>query len=116
MHDMIADIGMEYDIGSRDQQPPPEVHNFYRFLVTLEEKVCDGTELTALQAVTRLLGIKSKYNFSNQCYNDIMKFIIDLILAKHNMPKDLYLSKKIIAGLKMDYEKIDASEKNCMLF
>jgi hypothetical protein len=40
-----------------------------------------------------------------------MKFVIDLILAKHNMPKDLYQSKKIVVGLKMDNEKIDACEK-----
>jgi hypothetical protein len=32
------------------------------------------------------MGFKSKYSFSNQCYNDIMKLIIDLIPAKHNMP------------------------------
>jgi hypothetical protein len=62
------------------------------------------------------MGMKSKYNFSNQCYNDIMKFIIDLIPAKHNMSKDLYQSKKIVASLRMDYEKIDACEKNCTLF
>jgi hypothetical protein len=36
------------------------------------------------------MGIKSKYNFSNQCYNDIVKFIINLIPTKHNMLKDLY--------------------------
>jgi hypothetical protein len=45
-----------------------------------------------------------------------MKFIIDLIPTKHNMPKDLYQSKKIMSGLGMNYEKIDACEKNCMLF
>jgi hypothetical protein len=28
MDDMLADIGMEYDLGSRDQHPPPEVQNF----------------------------------------------------------------------------------------
>jgi hypothetical protein len=60
--------------------------------------------------------MKSKYNFSNQCYNDIMKFIIDLILAKHNMPKDLYQSKKIVTGPDMNYEKIDVCERNYMLF
>jgi hypothetical protein len=36
------------------------------------------------------MAMKSKYNFSNQCYNDIVKLIIDLILMKHNMPKNLY--------------------------
>jgi hypothetical protein len=60
--------------------------------------------------------MKSKYNFSNQCYNDIVKLIIDLIPSKNNMLKDLYQSKKIVAGLGIKYEKIDVYEKNCMLF
>jgi hypothetical protein len=116
MDDMIADIGMEYDLGSGDQHPPPEVQSFYMLFAASEEKVHDGTALTILQAVTRLMAMKSKYNFSNQCYNDIVKLIIDLILAKHNMPKDLYQSQKIVAGLSMNYEKIDVCKKNCMLF
>jgi hypothetical protein len=62
------------------------------------------------------MAMKSKYNFSNQCYNNIVKLIIDLILMKHNMPKDLYQSKKIVSGLGMNYEKIDVCKKNCMLF
>jgi hypothetical protein len=116
MDDMIADTGMEYDLGSRDQHPPPEVQNFYMILAGSEEKVHDGTALTVLQAMTCLMAIKSKYNFSNQCYNDIIKLIIDLIPVKHNMSKDLYQSKRIVIGLAMNYEKIDACEKNCMLF
>jgi hypothetical protein len=47
--------------------------------------------------------VKSKYNFSNQCYNNIVMLIIDLIPMKHNMPKDLYQSKKIVAGLGMNH-------------
>jgi hypothetical protein len=66
-----------------------EVHNFYRLLTALEEKVHDCTHITVLQAVTHLTWFKSKDNFSNQCYNDIVKFVIDLIPVKHNMPKDL---------------------------
>jgi hypothetical protein len=72
--------------------------------------------VTILQAVTRLMAMKLKYNFSNQCYNDIVKLIIDLIPTKHNMPKDLYQSRKIVSGLGMNYEKIDVCEKNYMLF
>jgi hypothetical protein len=63
-----------------------------------------------------LMVMKSKHNFLNQCYNDIVKLIIDLILMNHNMLKDLYQSKKIVIGLGMNYEKIDVCEKNCMLF
>jgi hypothetical protein len=96
---MIVDISTEYDLGSGDQHQPPEVQNFYRLLTTSDKKVHDGTELTILHDVTRLMGMKSKYNFLNQCYNDIIKLIIDLIPMKHNMLKDLYPSKKIVADL-----------------
>jgi hypothetical protein len=62
------------------------------------------------------MGFKSMYGFSNKCYNDIVKLIIDLIPVKHNMLKDIYLSQKIMFGLGMNFEKIDACKKNCMLF
>jgi hypothetical protein len=88
MDDMIVDISMEYDLGSGYQHPPLEVQNFYRLLAASDEKVHDVTDLTILQVVTHLMGMKSMYNFLNQCYNDIMKLIIDLIPAKHKMPKD----------------------------
>jgi hypothetical protein len=68
---------MGYDLEFEDS--PLEVHNFYRLLAASEEKVYDDTDMTMLQAVTRLMGFKLKYNFSNQWYNDIVEFIIDLI-------------------------------------
>jgi hypothetical protein len=110
---MVADIERGYDLESED--PLPKVQNFYRLLTISEEKMHDSTDVMVLQAMTHLIAFKSKYNFSNQCYNDIKKLIIDLIPVKHNMPKDLYQSKKIVSGLRMNYEKIDAYEKNCML-
>jgi hypothetical protein len=48
MNNMIADISMEYDLGSGDQHPPPEVHNIYRVLAASDEKVYNGTDLTIL--------------------------------------------------------------------
>jgi hypothetical protein len=43
--------------------------------------------------------------------------IIDFIPMKHNMIKDLYLSKKIVVGVSMNYEKINVYEerkRNCI--
>jgi hypothetical protein len=45
-----------------------------------------------------------------------VKLIIDLIPVKHNMPKDLYHSKKTVSGLRMNYEKIDECEKIACCF
>jgi hypothetical protein len=47
--------------------------------------------------------LMSEYCLSNQCYDDIMKLIIELIPVKHNMLKDLYQSKKIVSSLIMNY-------------
>jgi hypothetical protein len=85
-------------------------------LATSYEKVHNGTDLTVLQAVMRLMGVKLKYNFLNQCYNDIVKLLIDLIPAEHNMSKDLYQSKEIVVDLGKNYDKIDVCDKNCTLF
>jgi hypothetical protein len=65
--------------------------------------VHDGSDVTILQVVTHLMVFKLKYNFSNQCYNDIVKLIIDFILVKHNMLKDLYQSKKTVSSLEINY-------------
>jgi hypothetical protein len=93
MDDMVADIGRGYDLESED--PPLEVHNFYKLLATSEEKVHDATDVIVLQAVTHLMAFKSKYSFLNKCYNNIVKLIIDLIPVKHNMPKDLYSLRRL---------------------
>jgi hypothetical protein len=50
MYDMIANIGREYDPGSREQHPLSEVQNFYMILVASYEKVHDGSDVTILQA------------------------------------------------------------------
>jgi hypothetical protein len=78
--------------------------------------VHDDPDVSVLQVVSHLMAMKLKYNLLNQCYNDIIKLIIDLILAKHNMPKDLYQSKKNVSGLGMSYEKIDAYIKIACCF
>jgi hypothetical protein len=116
IYDMVDDIRNEYLELRNNQALLEDVKEFYKLLEALEAKVHEGTDVTILQAVTRLMAMKSKYNFSNNYYNDIVKLIIDLIPSNHNMPKDLYHCKKIVASLGMNYQKIDACEDNCMLF
>jgi hypothetical protein len=69
MDGMVADIEREYNLESED--PPSEVQNFYKLLIVSEEKVHDGTDVIVLQAVTHLMGFKSKYSFLNQQYREV---------------------------------------------
>jgi hypothetical protein len=69
--------------------------------------------VTVLVFVTRLMAIKSKYAFSNNCYKELLNLISDVLSENHKMPKDMYQSKKLLFGLGMDYEKIDVCDNNC---
>jgi hypothetical protein len=96
MDDMVDDIRNEYPELWNNQALPEDVKEFYKLLEALEAKVHEGTDVTVLQAVTHLMAMKSKYSFSNNCYNDIVKLIIDLIPSNHNMPKDLYHCRRTL--------------------
>jgi hypothetical protein len=87
--------------------PIVEVEVFFKLLKALEEPLHEHTEVTLLAFITRLMAIKSKYFFSNNCYNDLVKLISDILLKPHNVPKYMYQSKKIMSALGLKYEKID---------
>jgi hypothetical protein len=55
MDEMVADIGREYKVGFGEQEELSEVHNFYKLFATVDEKLHDCTDVTVLQAVTRLM-------------------------------------------------------------
>jgi hypothetical protein len=72
--------------------------------------------VTLLAFITRQVAIKFKYLFSNNCYNDLLKLISDILPKSHKVPKDMYQSKKMKSALNLKYEKIDVYTDNCMLF
>jgi hypothetical protein len=99
-----------------EDSPTPAVQKFFELLKAIEEPLHQHTKVTVLVFVTRLMAIKSKFAFSNNCYKELLKLISDVLPENHKMPKDMYQSKKLLSGLGMDYEKIDVCENNCMLF
>ncbi|WVZ61404.1 hypothetical protein U9M48_011283 [Paspalum notatum var. saurae] len=117
MMDMLNDLAMGVEFGPEENnEPPPDVQEFYRLLEAGGEKLHDHTENTVLDTVSRLMAIKSDHNISNRCFNDIAKLVSDVIPSDHKLPKNLYYAKKMMAGLGMKYEKIDVCPSNCMLF
>jgi hypothetical protein len=99
-----------------EDPPTVEIEVFFKLLKALKESLYEHTEVTLLAFIIRLMAIKSKYFFSNNCYNDLMKLIIDILSKPHKVPKDLYQSKKLMYSLYIKYEKIDVHLDNCVLF
>jgi hypothetical protein len=44
-----------------------EVEAFFKLLKALKDPLCEHTEVTLLAFITRMMAIKSKYFFSNNC-------------------------------------------------
>jgi hypothetical protein len=128
---VIAEDKHDYDVGDVDRMdemleaiqaevtedpPTTEVELFFKLLKASEELLHEHTEVTLLAFIARLMAIKSKYFFSNNFYNDLMKLINDILLKPHKVPKDMYQSKKMMFALGLKYAKIDVCPDNCMLF
>jgi hypothetical protein len=96
--------------------PIVEVEEFFKLLKASEDPLHEHTEVTLLDFITRMMAIKSKYFFSNNCYNDLVKLISNILPKSHKVPKDMYQSKKMMSALGLKYEKIDVCPDNCMLF
>jgi hypothetical protein len=99
-----------------EDPPTSEVEAFFKLLKASDEPLHELTEVTLLAFITGLMAIKSKYFFSNNCYNDLVKLINDILPKPHKVPKDMYQYKKMMSALGLKYEKIDICPDNGMLF
>jgi hypothetical protein len=87
MDEMLEAIWPEFDLDTEDP-PTPEVEEFFRLLKASEEPLHEHTKVIVLAFVTRLMAIKSKF-FSNNCYNELLKLIGDVLLNPNKLPKDM---------------------------
>jgi hypothetical protein len=97
-----------------EHPPTVEVEAFFKLLKALEQPL--HVEVTLLAFITRMMAIKSKYFFSNNCYNNLVELINDILQKPHKVPKDMYQSKKMMSTLGLKYEKINVCLDNNMLF
>jgi hypothetical protein len=113
--EILEAIRPESDLDT-ENPPMPKVEEFFRLLKASEEPLHEHTKVTVLAFVTWLMAIKSKFFFSNNCYNELLKLIGDVLSNPTKLPKDMYYSNKLVKGLGMDYEKIDVYQNSYMFF
>jgi hypothetical protein len=82
-----------------EDPPTTEVEAFFKLLKASEELLHEHTEVTLLTFITPLMAINSKYFLFNNCYNDVVKLISDILPKPHKVPKDMYQSKKMMSAL-----------------
>jgi hypothetical protein len=115
MDEMLEAIRPKFDMNTEDP-PTSEVKEFFRLLKASKELLHVHMNVIVLAFVTRLMALKSRFFFSNNCYNELLKLITDALLNPNKMSKDMYHFKKLVKRLGMDYEKIDVCQNSCMVF
>ncbi|WVZ79899.1 LOW QUALITY PROTEIN: hypothetical protein U9M48_027424 [Paspalum notatum var. saurae] len=115
MDEILEALQPEFGLNS-DDPPTKEVEEFFKLLKATEEPLHKHTKVSVLAFVTRLIAIKSKYFFSNNCFSDFLQLIRDVLLQPHKLPKDMYHCKKLTKSLGIGYEKLDMCPDSCMIF
>jgi hypothetical protein len=93
MYEMIDAIRLELET-NREDPPTPEVQKYFDMLRASEEPWHEHTTVSILAFITRITSNKSKFAFSNKCYRELLSMFSDVHHSNHNMPKDMYQSKK----------------------
>jgi hypothetical protein len=115
INDMVDDF-CDAHIPPIEEEPEPSAHAFFEMLFAVSQPLHEHTQVCVLDAVTRLLAIKSQYSVSIACFDTLISVICTLLPYGHRLPPNLYEAKKLLSALSMPYEKIDACPNNCMLF
>jgi hypothetical protein len=113
MDKMFEVIWPEFDLDIEDPSTS-KFDEFFKLMKASDESLHEHMKVTVLAFVTRLMAIKFKFFFSNNCYNEILKLIGDVLPNANKLSKDMYHSKKLVKGLGVDYEKIDVCWNSCM--
>ncbi|XP_044503419.1 uncharacterized protein LOC123224000 [Mangifera indica] len=107
--------GSSYNVQKED--PNDEAKKLYRLLRDLEQPLYEGSKISKLSTIIKLLHIKSLGHWSNESFTMLLQMLKDELLPDGStLPSSYYETKKIIQDLGLSYKKIDACVNNCMLY
>jgi hypothetical protein len=97
MDKTLEAIWPEFDLDTEDP-PMPEVEEFFRLLKASEKLLHEHTKVTVLAFVIWLMAIKSKFFFSNNCYNELLKLIGDVLPNPNSCLKTCTIPRNLSRG------------------
>ena len=85
-------------------------------LAAAQEPLHGHTKISQLDAIARLMAVKSQFTLSRDAFDVMLTVIGTLLPEGHILPKSMYEAQKLLRALKMPYEQIHACSKGCILF
>jgi hypothetical protein len=124
MHDVCVEaggsqVGVEAEVESVDveiEDSNSGANKFKELLKDANTPLHGNTKHSKLGAIVRLYSIKCMDGWSNTSFSMLLEFINERMHPDASLPKDIYEAKKYLKDLGLEYEKISACRKGCMLF
>jgi hypothetical protein len=102
--DMLEDAHQALFNDTCDQEAmEEEAKLFYKMMDSAKIPLHENTTITQLDAIGRLLGVKSKLNISRAGFNRLLVIVGSLLPKGHSLPTSVYEST-LFKALKMPYE------------
>ncbi|XP_010445863.1 PREDICTED: uncharacterized protein LOC104728603 [Camelina sativa] len=104
--------------GNRVEQPNLEARRFFDMLDAANTSLYDGCKKghSPLSAATRLMGIKTDWNLSEGCVDEITDFVKEILPENNLSLCSYYEVQKLVVGLGLPYQVIDVCSDNYMIY
>ena len=115
--DMLDDFHQAQFAEAREKEEmEAAAQAFYDMMDSAQKPLHVRTTVSQLDAIGRLMGLKSELNLSGEGFDKMLSVIGTLLPEGHILPKNMYESQKLLRTLKMPYEQIHACPNGCVLF
>ena len=115
--DMIDDAHQAQFAEGRDKEEmEANVEAFYKMLDSASKPLHEHTNISQLDAIGRVMGLKAELNLSREGFDKMLTVFGTMLPKNHILPPNLYESEKLLRALKMPYDKIHCCPKGCVLF
>ena len=115
--DLLDDVHQALGVDEREKEEMEAATKaFYEMMNSAQKPLYDRSSVSELDAIGRLMALKSELNISRDGFDKMLIVIGTLLPEGHILPKCMYDSQKLLRALKIPYEQIYACPKGCVLF
>ncbi|XP_024178737.1 uncharacterized protein LOC112184731 [Rosa chinensis] len=93
-----------------------ESYEFTKFVDEAERPLFEDSEHSKLEALVQLHNLKARFGMSDTCFSEILATVGSFLPKDNVLPQTHYEAKKTLTNLGLQYEKIHACPKDCILY
>jgi hypothetical protein len=103
--DMLNDYHeSQFTKGRMEEEPEATAKAFYDMFATAQKPLHGQTKVSQLDAIGRIMALKSQYSLSRDAFDGMLTVIGSLLPEDHILPKSMYEAQKLLRALKMPYD------------